>query len=116
MGNRTVVHIYNDGFSDIEAHPEEFVKNLVAAAMRGGEIPTGSHANVAQVMASEHDSYPTTFFAREGVLLKIWAQDPKTQKWIEDPRLRRKLSEWLNVAKAQIQALQDACQAQEAKL
>lgn len=59
MGWNTTVVILNDGLSAIEAHPDEFAKNLTSAIMqvlRGDpvDVPCGSHANVAQVIETHH--------------------------------------------------------------
>lgn len=68
MGFNTSLLILNDGWHDIEAHPEEFIEK-VGACVKGGLSPynhgyrgpdfgvslgVGSHANCVQVMTVEH--------------------------------------------------------------
>ena len=57
MGFNTAVMFCNDGFSQIEAHPDEFVEGIVRNYNRGGTFGVGNHGNLAQVIASEHADY-----------------------------------------------------------
>lgn len=54
LGYMTTITILNDGFSDIERNPEDFVRGIGKAMHDGGGFGVGSHANCVEVMRSDH--------------------------------------------------------------
>ena len=63
MGYMTCVSILNDGFDQIEKHPEEFVRNIKKGMSQyhGSSVesyPVGNHANPMDVKRSQHADTP----------------------------------------------------------
>jgi len=72
MGYNTTILILNDTIPDIQANPEEFVKNLLTQIAKGeGEIKCGNHGNVAYVMKTEHANYPRLYFTEGNWIFEI---------------------------------------------
>jgi hypothetical protein len=65
MGHYSIIHILHNGLSDIERHPEEFVRNMIRAIQnfpgrtRGDrDIGAGGAVNCAEILTSDHaDGY-----------------------------------------------------------
>lgn len=54
MGYNTTVFILNDGFGELQRHPEDFVKGINQRMMEGGSVAVGNHANCVTVMPTAH--------------------------------------------------------------
>lgn len=55
MGFNTSITICNDGFGQIEKHPDEFVDQIMLNYNRGGRgLGVGNHAGIITVHASDH--------------------------------------------------------------
>lgn len=75
MGYMTTINILNDGFDQIEKHPEKFIE-VIKEGMNGhrrflgsveqnniNSFGIGNHANVVQVVKSHHADDPRMFIA-----------------------------------------------------
>ena len=72
MGYNTTILILNDGLSDIEKNPEEFVKNLLSRISKGeGDIKCGKTGNVAYVMKTEHADVSRLYFTEGNWIFEI---------------------------------------------
>lgn len=54
MGWNTAVLILNDGFDQLEKHPEQLVAAIRERMMDGGDGRVGCHLNAVQVMPTQH--------------------------------------------------------------
>jgi hypothetical protein len=75
MGYNTTVLILNDGFGEIERHPEEFVAGIGEKMNRGGDIGAGNHGNVAYVMRTDHADVSRLYFTGGNWISEFGYQD-----------------------------------------
>lgn len=100
MGYNTTLMILNDGFGELEKHPEQFVKKVRDVMDFGGTIGVGNHGNVVEVMKTEHADVPRLYFTHQNSIIELSPYNKDTMELATSDR--EYLRDWIknSIAKA----------------
>lgn len=80
MGYNTTINILNDGFDQIEKHPEEFVRGVAEKMHEGGNVGVGNHANSVQVARTGHADEFRLYVVKHNSMVELSPFNQETTK------------------------------------
>lgn len=83
MGFNTTVFILNDGLSDIEKHPDEFVQVISDKIMTGGTGRVGCHLNCVEVMPTAHADTYRLYGTHQNSMIELSRWNDRTRALVE---------------------------------
>jgi hypothetical protein len=104
MGFMTTLTILNDGFDQIQKHPEDFVTGIRENMNDGGGFGVGNHANCVEVMRSSHADYFRLFATQYNSTVELSPYSRHTQEVAQ--RIPDTIRSWVHAARAELDALE----------
>jgi len=109
MGYNTAILILNDGLDQLKKHPEDFVEGINQHMHRGGEFGVGCHANVVDVMRTEHADVFRLYGSHGNLMLELSPWSRRLEELYTDKKnafRRDVVIDYVKRAKEQIKTLE----------
>lgn len=105
MGFNTTVFIINDGFDQIEKHPEDFVAGIKQAMYEGGTVGVGCHVNCVEVLNTQHADVFRLYASQANSIFELSPYSVRTRKLAE--RMPHLVRDYIASARQLLDQLED---------